>query len=353
MRRRRFSVPLMRSWVAWSRQLLDFIVAAALLCTPSACSNRSAVRKSNDSFNVLQELGYEPAISGRTLVEGAISNCNLILDPTLNLRIQPSWLALPVASPSPSDRILLSSTQAEINGIPWRQTTELAGGFYSLSSQPRVDSSSPIVVIPVYLVTGGSLNDDEISFVPSGSKCIIVNSPGLKHVASLLHPAGARAAIQTELRFALTLILLHEIGHIVNGDAGAFTQPFVISDLNDSLNSAQNRELKADLFAVTQIQRASKSGLIAGRLPAAMNVAAEITGVVFDMLAQEIENVRHHQPLPAASYLDHGYAHPNIELRFLIMAYKYNPSPLLLEQIQEFVNSRTKPAAPTGTPPTG
>jgi len=309
------------------------------------CSRIATPSRLDDS-RIIQQLGYQNAIPGRSVVQKAVANCNLILNPNLNIRICPSWVESPTPSPTPSATTILSHQNEQRDGIEWDSTTVLIGGYHDLTGRDTQNFASARLDVPVFVVTSGGLTDTEISFVPRGYKCIVVNSPGVNHIANLFHPAGENARLQTNIEFAMTLILLHEVGHIVNGDSGSFTQPFNLSDLKDSLNTVQNRELKADLFAVTQIKQAAGSGLVPDKGPMGMNLGIEINGVVFDMLAGQVEALRRNEFPSSTSYMEHGYSHPNIELRFLIMAYKYDPSPVLLVQLQEFLHSRAKrPAA--------
>lgn len=79
--------------------------------------------------------------------------------------------------------------------------------------------------IPVLLIDGQSLGNVEVAFVPDGIRCIFVNAHTLDDLSQRLFLVGRDAVEQHgdfDKSVALSLVLLHELGHIRFGDRSSY-----------------------------------------------------------------------------------------------------------------------------------
>lgn len=125
---------------------------------------------------------------------------------------------------------------------------------YSLS-QPNLPVNTEI---GVYLVFGDVLGDREFAFVIPEIRGIIINAHRIPELARSLGAritpnkcAAANSEEKRKIGNLLTLVLLHEVGHIEQLDQGETTtsEPVEWSQVSKLAGKSRNRELNADLFA--------------------------------------------------------------------------------------------------------
>lgn len=321
-------------------------VIIAILLATGTCGTLSGCRKasrSNDaekSYALLDKYGYSESVVARPLVESVIENCNQLISPDLAIRLDAGWktqgakssLTLPADStPGPSEP---SSTTAEgtteANQTHWARTFDP-----SLTSFLNPTPPPTKLRISVYLIRGNQLSDKEVSFVPNQDRCVFVNAPGVKYLSELFH--SSNSALSDEAELALTLIVLHEVGHIINGDAGSFVEGEFPSwgEITGSLGDAKNRELKADFFAVEQINKARQRSFPVTLLPLGLRVAAFVGSSSFSTgMARASTDL--------SMYRDRGSTHPNFYLRLLVMSDKLYPNAFSADLLRSFVEKRKK-----------
>lgn len=245
---------------------------------------------------------YEETNLYRPLVERAIRLANQVLDPNLGIQLQPQK---------------------------------------NLASHPAA--------IPVYLVRSDTLGlgSNEIANSP-GEGCILINADAIRRYTNQLKGYG-NASLDLRLDESLALILLHETGHVHYRDddtrsAGGYISLQIIDQLS---SRTQNKELRADFFATSQIHKALTTKV--GRSPA--SVDRFVAGTTLSMVCNDIswnlssERMLGHFAADALHYRklyqDRGYTHPNIELRFLIINYKLHSNPAARKLLQDFITWRT------------
>ena len=197
--------------------------------------------------------------------------------------------------------------------------------------------------IPIFIVDDGSLAVSDLAFSPNGEACLFLSRRFLLRFVELFGQDG-EATFDVPAEDALAIVLLHELGHFHNGDAGHYSPPVLITadELPVALAAAKSTELRADKFAGEQLAAASQAA--DARLVAALPVV-----VALDHITWNLEKVRLVDHLGAtelglASVLgDPGYSHPNLELRFLVIAYVSAPDRLksrALQLVATFLDGR-------------
>jgi hypothetical protein len=192
--------------------------------------------------------------------------------------------------------------------------------------------------IAVFLIDGASLGDIEIAFVPQGCRCIFVNEHSLDDMFHRLYLVGSQAAEQHndfDKAVALSLVLLHEMGHIHFGDRGSYSTNTALdlSELNRPSGSIFNPELRADVFASEVIKLAWSSGEMKSPLPGPYG-RATIASNIFRVIATgfnvyDLNNdpqgiLDHKQKLDL--FAQKGYSHLNLYLRLLIFLQQSEPT---------------------------
>ena len=117
-------------------------------------------------------------------------------------------------------------------------------------------------------------------------------------------------------------MLLHEAGHLAAGDAGSYTPPVPMSidDLTDTLNIPKSRELRADAFAVDAVRAAVIPGQRTERFTAATGLELALTKISWNLATRRLlDEFAANALRERRLFLDHGYSHPNFELRLLVM----------------------------------
>jgi len=196
--------------------------------------------------------------------------------------------------------------------------------------------------IPVYLVGGEMLGATEYAFVPSDNTCIFVNDDRVDAALALFagNPVGALAVRPED---ALALMLLHESGHIANGDAGSYTPSVRVSldELTATLNDSKSRELRADAFAIDAIRAAAVPGRPMPRFLAGNALTLALTNISWNLATRRLLDAFAANALRERRlFLDRGYSHPNFELRFLIMNYQLHPTETSLALLTDFLEGR-------------
>lgn len=202
---------------------------------------------------------------------------------------------------------------------------------------------------PVYLVRGDSLGANEYMFVPAGENCIFVNDDRIGEALAIFsgNPAGALAV---DAEHALTLMLLHEAGHVAARDRGSYTPPVRLSvgELTAADSDEKSRELNADQFAVDAIRAAATPGQPMKRFLAASNLQLALTSISWNLASRRfLDHFGATALRERKLFLDNGYSHPNFELRFLIMNYRLRPSEEARRLLNDFLDIRQQPSSPT------
>jgi hypothetical protein len=142
------------------------------------------------------------------------------------------------------------------------------------------------------------------------------------------------------------MALLHEMGHLRDGDSGSYTEPASITsaDVTTGFDHSTNKEINADRFAVQQLRqaldaddwRSSPTGY-----PGRSNIANHVLNVLnvavntYDYRVDPWGALNGRRDL--SSFSMRGYSHLNLQLRLLIMVYQLVPDPAKRAQLSQLL----------------
>ena len=196
--------------------------------------------------------------------------------------------------------------------------------------------------VPIYIVDDGALPRSDVAFAPNGATCLFISRRLVSRFVELFGQDGS-GTFDVAAEDALALVLLHELGHFHNGDAGMPTRPARLdaTQLPVMLSDPMQTELRADRFAGEQLAAASRA---AERLSAAMDLTFALGHIVWNRSKMRLIDEFAATALGSPEVLgDVGYSHPNLELRFLIIWYVSSPARLkdqALALIDAFLDGR-------------
>lgn len=199
-------------------------------------------------------------------------------------------------------------------------------------------------VVPVFLVREFNLAKTDVVFIPMGERFIIVNER--QFIRFLENKTNDHSAI-------LALMLLHEIGHILHGEAGSYYGSVDLSladikhaGMGDS--DQKNRELEADSFAAYQVREAMRAKQNPTRFFAAMKIFISLVGYAFNISSDQL--LEHFGDLSGSRYLKEGYTHPNYEFRLRVLSFLISPNESSMKMVTDFLEQRetaiTKKSSP-------
>jgi len=152
--------------------------------------------------------------------------------------------------------------------------------------------------------------------------------------------------LDLDVQLLLTFALLHEAGHIANGDAGALAPSDLLMTGGElrGASEAKNRELRADVFAVELIKASALPGTESNAYSTAVQLEALLTALQFNLFGRRLIGQFGDQ---GAAFADTSYSHPNWELRLLIMNYRLSGSRTAEHLLDDYLERRR---AVSGTP---
>jgi hypothetical protein len=257
------------------------VVLAALVLVAPGCSEPKPA-----AHDPLVDYRLEPATEERPLVEQAIKLTNAVLQDRVPVRLRPAW-----------------------------------------ADAESTDS------VPVYLIGPLNVGDDDKVWIPEGERFVLVNQPALREFLGGLTKRDNFPAV-------LTVILLHEVGHLVEPAAGPKTgRPSSDAGSSKSANDAsKDRELAADRFAADQLKAATMPGESVPRFSAAIKVQSALVMLNFDVFSQRFR--KHFGDQTNSAYVDQSYSHPNFELRLLTVLNELSPTPQSQQLLDDFLQKR-------------
>jgi hypothetical protein len=300
---------------------MAILVPVLLLSCCARCKRKVAYENYAEKYQLSQSSKYSYQF------ERAILDANAMLPDTFRYRLVPTW-----------ETSLLSPVYTFYNkpGSPARS-------FESLKLNDSINECRFLNYrsVPVYLINDDKLGTSENAFVPDNEQCIFVNA---RFIDTIWKDFGL-SYYQPDRRheFVLALILLHELGHLNNGDSTSYTNPGII-DWNSKVFERQlkdNQEYKADMFAIRQIQswktasRISKVFLgltpdyLSGDFYRALAYGRTEFEVNRDILGYS-PGKRH-----SLNFQPNKYSHPNLYLRFLLMNYALSKDSDIIKTIRE------------------
>jgi hypothetical protein len=268
--------------------------------------------------------GLGETVVGTPIAEQAILFANVTLPPDQRLRLQPTWT--PVGY-FPTQTFKTDTHQP---GFRVARVTDL--GFENEVIFTNADA------IPVFLIEGQSLGNVEVAFVPDGCRCIFVNAHSLDDLSRRLYLVGPDAIEQHgdfDKSIALSLVFLHELGHIRFGDRGSYASNarLELAEINKPSQAISNPEVRADAFASEVVRLAWSSGEMQspfyepyGRADIASNIFRVMeTGFNSYDLVHDPQGILD-KKVKYELFWQNGYSHLNLYLRLLIFLQQSEPT---------------------------
>lgn len=142
-------------------------------------------------------------------------------------------------------------------------------------------------------------------------------------------------------RYILAFMLLHEIGHINQNDAGHIDQ--AKGDFNYDDNELKQRELAADRFAAQTLMKSANDKESTSGFLNSMYVQMDISKASFNLQAvRSLENFGGTALCSTYLFADRGASHPNFELRILTVNDILVHSPETSELLRTFEKCRAE-----------
>ncbi len=302
-----------------------WLVLCGLSC--AGCNQRAGSTRVNHAL----EYGLKEGTIHRQLIERAVALANVSLASDVPQRLQITW----------DESGLFPRFRFASERAPHPDAV--------LNESPDICLYRGFVRIPVYLVDDDQLGARENTFVPDGCRCVFVNARTIDGILDGFGiGAGTRLSQYSEYEQAsvYATVLLHEIGHLHNGDNGSYTEAVALTagEVAQGLNSAANKEVRADRFAVEQLQKALVEnnwrpflGLGSGRSSVANHLLYVINVAVntYDY-RNDPWGYLNGQADPGR-YTARSYSHLNLQLRLLVMLYQMEPDASRREHLRQLL----------------
>ncbi|RXH38638.1 hypothetical protein XH99_00725 [Bradyrhizobium nanningense] len=232
--------------------------------------------------------------SGRPLISQAIAIANAILAASSPYKLREGW------TPADKDR---------------PATNELAVYLIAPTSPPFV------IQVPF-----------------KSCRCVFVQEPAFRKSLSA-YSGKPKQMLRIEPSHMLAFMLLHEVGHVENGNPGAYDDR--AADLNLTETEQKARERAADAFAARALVAASKDTKSTPGFLDAMNVQLAVTNASWNLAAVRLLDHFGGSSLCAKDlFADRGLSHPNYELRVLTVNDIIANTPTSHELVSQFENCR-------------
>lgn len=172
--------------------------------------------------------------------------------------------------------------------------------------------------ISIYLLAPGQPIGSLFMFVPNDCGCIFAQPEAIAAWIAA-HSTAKEAMIEMERRDAVAFMLLHELGHIVNGHLGQLeenTKPDAILDANIKEHKA--REIEADSFAAIAIRDAKNKTVAFDGWIRAISIERTLINLSWNLSSIRFIDCFGCSTLNSPrAFSDRTYTHPNLEMRIL------------------------------------
>lgn len=198
--------------------------------------------------------------------------------------------------------------------------------------EARTDSA-----IPVYIVESRDAQDTIIR-VPENCRCIVVGANEFnKNFARIAVEGSLIADHEAEM---LTFLLLHELGHITQGDYGQFLPNHQSPALNLDANETKRREDAADEYAAAALREQVAQFYDPEFDDYVMDAVWSTTflqALSFVIGSRASIDCFGCRPLGLPTiFWDHGRSHPNFEYRLLRINHMISPTEINQDLLDAF-----------------
>lgn len=199
--------------------------------------------------------------------------------------------------------------------------------------------------IPVYLVKAPRNARVTPAAVPKGCRCIFVNPDEFN--AFIKEQTTGSGRLSLDARYVLTFMLLHEVGHLSKGTAGAEFQNGELSELNIEPSRAKADEDEADEFAAGLVKTLVQQKPVSSRSLEATTVAMALGNLSWNMQAyRSLDEFGATAVGKPSVFFDKNLSHPNLHWRVLRMNNLIHGSKETQELLDTFEDARRRGANP-------
>lgn len=174
--------------------------------------------------------------------------------------------------------------------------------------------------VPVYVVEAANNPPCE---VPFGKRVVIIDERFPRQLSQLFVRGGLiESTYLVSPTDLLTVLLLHELGHISHRDYQKDVAYRWGTTLNDEKTTMKDIEQQADEFAVTTLRDALRDTQNTQRALAARHLIGTLGLAQLNLGYIRQKNTKQVSTDALSYYLDNGYTHPNTELRLLVILHE-------------------------------
>ena len=200
--------------------------------------------------------------------------------------------------------------------------------------------------VPLYLVRTPKDEASSPAAVPSDCRCVFVNPAYLASWIAFNSKGVGR--LQLDRGYFLTIVLLHEVGHLEAGNAAVAFKGGEISQLNIDPSEEKRNERKADEFAAELLRYAAHAKPVNMRSIEANFVVNELSKLSWNMQAfRSLDEFGAFAIGKPSVFFDQGFDHPNMALRVLRMNHLIVGTPETRALLESFEEARRRGANPT------
>jgi hypothetical protein len=275
-----------------------YLIVACLTFTSESLAVTS------DAADPVSIMGFETTSRGRSLVERAAALTNDILGQRSRFRLVVSWQRDP--------------------------------GNIDLSS-----------LIRLYAVSPSQKHGDFNIMVPYDCNCIFVQPKIFRERLTKYFNASPQM-LKFDERYALTFMLLHEVGHIEHGDPGKYEDKQKAHTYNFDKTDQKEIESSADDFAADMLIAAAEDKKNFIGWAASLNTQMSLTKISWNLsVIRHLNNFGASVLCSKIVFSDDGYTHPNYELRVLTANDRIAHTTTSAELLKSFEACRIDPAKST------
>ena len=199
--------------------------------------------------------------------------------------------------------------------------------------------------IKVYSIQSVAEESTTPAAVPLGCRCVFVNLPVF--TSWLINQSTGSGQMELDAAHMLGFMLLHEIGHIVNGHSAVEFSDGQLYQLNIDPSIAKYNEEQADEFASHLIRDISENKVHLMESITALQISIALSNIGWNMQAyRTIEEFGSSLTGSPTVYFDPSYTHPNLAWRFLRANHLIQDSKQTKELLESFEKIRDMGANP-------
>jgi hypothetical protein len=205
------------------------------------------------------------------------------------------------------------------------------------------DILNDLAFVPVSSVRA-SRSNAAVAQVPRGCREIILDGTTFFELFSHIS-SSENSLIKGHEVDMISLILLHELGHIQEGHHGAFLPTNKKSIINLEENTTKEYESAADAI-VAKILIQHVDAIDSGKADTgAIMLVAFLSTLSFEIGGQTMLNCLFCRHLGSKQiFWDHSYSHENLEYRLLKLSHEISPNSVSKGLLEDYENQRNKPA---------